>query len=138
MAGPNLPVNVDTTYADSGADASVKVHQQHHDALHTNANRFDKDVAPTDGQALIWSASLGLWVPTTLSTAVTAAQQAKFDQRDIRLFYNGTAWPTRPADAPTSGVQWDSQLYPAMTAGPPAGTTAAHDGDNWWPHYSIV
>ncbi len=29
-----LPVNVDTTYADSGTDASVKIHQQNHDLVH--------------------------------------------------------------------------------------------------------
>jgi hypothetical protein len=41
MAGPGLPVNVDTTYANSGTDASVKVHQQHHDAVHNVVNDFD-------------------------------------------------------------------------------------------------
>lgn len=41
MASPHLPVSIDTTYADSNTDASVKVHQQHHDLIHTVVNVFD-------------------------------------------------------------------------------------------------
>lgn len=41
MSGPGLPVNIDTTYADSGSDASVKVHQQHHDTIHSLLNLLD-------------------------------------------------------------------------------------------------
>lgn len=33
-----LPVNIDTVYADDGADASVKLHQQHHDTIHAAIN----------------------------------------------------------------------------------------------------
>jgi hypothetical protein len=33
-----LPTNVDTTYADDGSDASVKLHQQHHDTIHAAVN----------------------------------------------------------------------------------------------------
>lgn len=36
-----LPVNIDTSYADNGADASVKVHQQHHDVIHGGLQRID-------------------------------------------------------------------------------------------------
>jgi hypothetical protein len=32
-----LPTNIDTTYQD-GVDASVKLHQQHHDTIHSAAN----------------------------------------------------------------------------------------------------
>ena len=38
MAVPGLPANIDTTYADSGTDLSVKVHQQHHDLVHAYVN----------------------------------------------------------------------------------------------------
>ena len=38
MPYTSLPVNVDTTYPDSGTDASVKVHQQHHDTIHATLN----------------------------------------------------------------------------------------------------
>lgn len=48
MAGPGLPVNVDSTYADSGTDASVKTHQQHHDSIHALVNKLDI-AAPTSG-----------------------------------------------------------------------------------------
>lgn len=44
MAGPGLPVNIDTTYVDSGTDASVKTHQQHHDAIHAIVNAVDTAV----------------------------------------------------------------------------------------------
>jgi hypothetical protein len=33
-----LPTNVDSTYADSGTDASVALHQQHHDTIHAVTN----------------------------------------------------------------------------------------------------
>lgn len=49
MAGPGLPVNIDSTYADNGGDASVKIHQQHHDSLHGIANLQDT----TTGQVLV-------------------------------------------------------------------------------------
>lgn len=35
-----LPVNVDSTYADSGTDASVALHQQHHDSIHSAVNKL--------------------------------------------------------------------------------------------------
>lgn len=41
MAGPGLPVNIDSTYADSGTDASIALHQQHHDAIHAIVNAID-------------------------------------------------------------------------------------------------
>jgi hypothetical protein len=33
-----LPVNIDSTYADDGSDASVQAHQQHHDVIHQFVN----------------------------------------------------------------------------------------------------
>lgn len=36
----DLPVNIDTSYADSGTDATVKTHQQHHDAVHALYNNL--------------------------------------------------------------------------------------------------
>lgn len=44
MAGPALPVNIDTTYADDGSDASVQLHQAHHDAIHAIVNAIDTAV----------------------------------------------------------------------------------------------
>src|SRR5664279_2204214 len=41
MAGPGLSVTNDTSYADSGTDPSVKIHQQDHDLLATVADDFD-------------------------------------------------------------------------------------------------
>lgn len=39
-----LPVNIDATYADSGTDASQKLHQQYHDQLHAKLNALVVDV----------------------------------------------------------------------------------------------
>ena len=41
MAGPGLSVTNDTTYADSGTDPSVKIHQQDHDAIAGIVDDFD-------------------------------------------------------------------------------------------------
>lgn len=68
MASSNLPVTVDSTYADSTDDPSIKIHQQHHDAIHKIVNLIDKDAVPTDGQVLVWSAASGTYVPKTVST----------------------------------------------------------------------
>jgi hypothetical protein len=46
VAGPGLPVNVDVTYPDTG-DASVKIHQTHHDLIHAIANAIDDDTLPS-------------------------------------------------------------------------------------------
>jgi len=37
----DLPVNIDSTYADDGEDASVQEHQEHHDTLHALHNAID-------------------------------------------------------------------------------------------------
>ena len=65
MPGPGLPVNVDSAYADDGADATVKLHQQHHDVLHGFANEFDTGTR-ADGQT--WLRVGGLWVPSFLQS----------------------------------------------------------------------
>jgi hypothetical protein len=64
MAGPNLPVNVDTNNADSTTDPSVKLHQQHHDAIHAAVNRLDT-ATPQVGQLMMWNGST--WVGVTPS-----------------------------------------------------------------------
>jgi hypothetical protein len=57
-------VSVDTTYADSGTDPTVKLHQQHHDVLHAFANKFDT-ATPSNGNTLVWNSTTQLWVPGT-------------------------------------------------------------------------
>lgn len=47
MAGPGLPVNIDSSYADSGTDASIQLHQQHHDTIHTIINAVDTALPAT-------------------------------------------------------------------------------------------
>lgn len=46
MAGPGLPVNINT-YPDSGTDVTVALHQAHHDAIHAIVNAIDVDVPAT-------------------------------------------------------------------------------------------
>jgi len=59
MAGPNLPVNVDATYADSGTDTTVKLHQQHHDAIHDIVNKIDTAVGTAvTGDVLTWNGTV--------------------------------------------------------------------------------
>jgi hypothetical protein len=54
-----LPVDIDTTYADDGSDASVKLHQQHHDEIHTRLNAIATFHAPApSGTASIDTAAL--------------------------------------------------------------------------------
>jgi hypothetical protein len=47
MGNYALPINIDTTYADSGTDPSQKLHQQHHDAIHGFLGKFDTSIGST-------------------------------------------------------------------------------------------
>lgn len=59
MAGPALPTNLDTTYADDGADASVKLHQQVHDTAHGILNKLDTAIGTaTTGDVLTWNGTV--------------------------------------------------------------------------------
>lgn len=59
MAGPNLPVTIDSTYTNSGSDATVQLHQQHHDAIHSIVNRFDTGIGTaTNGHVLTWNGTV--------------------------------------------------------------------------------
>jgi hypothetical protein len=74
MAGPNLPVNIDASYPDS-SDASVKAHQQAHDAIHGVVNAFDTTIgAATTGQVPIFNGTV--YTPGTPSAAGTVATVA--------------------------------------------------------------
>jgi hypothetical protein len=80
MAGPGLPVNVDTSYADSGTDASVQLHQAHHDAVHNVVNDFDTANAASagfvpvgNGTVLVTRALLSTDIPGMVANARTAS-----------------------------------------------------------------
>lgn len=47
-----LPVNIDSTYADDGGDATVALHQQHHDEIHAFVNAGGSS-NPLDGNVVI-------------------------------------------------------------------------------------
>jgi hypothetical protein len=64
-----LPVNIDSTYADSGTDASVALHQQHHDTIHAGVNSLADVFAITN-----YGASTGASDNTTaVQAAINAA-----------------------------------------------------------------
>ena len=118
MAGPNLPVTIDATYADSNTDPAAKTHQQHHDVIHSMLNQFDRDSLKTDGMVLAWDDATQLWVPTSLTasdgssiitptTYATAAPGTLF-----RLVWNGVSWP---ASRPSSRTDIYFNLYGAPT-----------------------
>src|SRR5664279_3164644 len=79
MAGPGLSVTNDTTYADSGTDSSVKIHQQDHDAIGGIVNDFDVAnfgtagyVPVGNGTVLVTRALLSTDIPGVVSNARTA------------------------------------------------------------------
>lgn len=47
MASKNLPINIDSTYADDPADPSVQIHQALHDDIAEVVNLFDYDALDT-------------------------------------------------------------------------------------------
>ena len=85
MAGPVLPCpsnppGIDTTYADSGTDSSVQIHQFHHDQVHTVVNDFDLANTGTagyvpigNGTVLVTRALLSTDVPGVVVNTQTAS-----------------------------------------------------------------
>lgn len=51
MAGPGLPTNIDATYPDTGG-TDVKIHQQHHDTIHSYINAYGGGVVGESLNAL--------------------------------------------------------------------------------------
>lgn len=49
MANPLLPTDLDATYADDATDASVKAHQQQHDAVHARTDYYPEDYGYSAG-----------------------------------------------------------------------------------------
>jgi hypothetical protein len=59
MAGPALPVTIDSSYSNSNTDSTVQLHQQHHDALHRVVNTFDSTItAARSGDVLTWNGTV--------------------------------------------------------------------------------
>jgi hypothetical protein len=120
MAGYNLPVNADATYADSVSDPSVKIHQQHHDIVASFVRTFDKDITPADGQTWVWDDADDLWKPFTLtvdgSPVVPPTTYATMPSGSIfRLVWNGSAWP---AARPSTRTDVYFDLFGAPTGTP--------------------
>jgi hypothetical protein len=80
MAGPGLPVNIDSTYPNTG-DASVVLHQQHHDAAHGIANLFDVANVATAGFVNVGNGTVFVsraLLSTDNPTIVTNTQSASY------------------------------------------------------------
>ena len=70
MAGLNLPINIDKSYASSRMDPTIQAHQQAHDAVHGIINMFDAGLGTaTEGQVLTWNGAV--YAPTTPSEPAT-------------------------------------------------------------------
>lgn len=68
MPSYGLPVNLDSTYADDGADPSVKLHQTFHDQIHGFVNEFD--TATRGNRAVfVYDSATSLFVPRGLTSA---------------------------------------------------------------------
>ena len=94
---PTLPVNIDTTYADSATDASVPLHQSYHDTLHALTNIAAVSVTTFTSAGLTAAATAAgaggvVSLPTNavinLATAVTLT--------DVGLIGDGSATFTVP------------------------------------------
>jgi hypothetical protein len=106
LAGPNLPVNVDATYSDSGTDPSVQLHQQHHDLIHAILNRFDKDATPTNGQGFIYSTATGLYAPATPPPIASDLSNVPAGYTHTIIKPVSGVWPARPTARTDVIVRW--------------------------------
>jgi hypothetical protein len=96
VASPNLPTNIDSSYADSATDASAKLHQQYHDTIHALLNQFDVAAVPSDGQAWVYVAAAGLYRPLAVSGGGSVDLSAV--PWIVSAATGGTgAYPARPA-----------------------------------------
>lgn len=120
-----LPTNIDSTYADSGTDASVALHQQHHDTIHGALNGAVTAVATAGTAQTLTAPSIGTaYYDLTLSASscaltVTGGTSGYACQIRVRLRQDGTGgrayvWPVNVA-------------FPYQSA--PAGATIANRFD---------
>ena len=114
MARPNLPINIDTTYGDSAADASIRAHQLHHDAIHAVVNDFDMQNAVTAGYVPIGNGS-ALITRTLTATDVTSTVNV-VNVRDFGAVGNGSSDDTSAIAAAAAALTPGSRLFfPAGT-----------------------
>lgn len=129
----DLPIDIDTTYADSGTDASVQAHQQHHDALHGFHNLRKSDSAVNTVAASGASEALDVRVGVH---NVTMDQACTFTFTNVPasgtlvvfvLILRGAFTPTLPAS-----VDWGDAAAPTYTAPSMYTFTTIDGGTNWF------
>lgn len=109
-----LPTNIDATYADSGTDASVALHQQHHDAVHAAINGFVE--AAQDAVAAMLAAGAGISLSyddsgNTFTVASTLADVGGWVTETAAWTRTGATTFTQPVDStgylqPGTRVRW--------------------------------
>lgn len=113
-----LPVDIDTVYADDGADASVKLHQQHHDTIHAAVNARarvvdssagDVQVISTTGETDLIALTLpadpvvgDLWVADFAGAAVNTSGSNQ--NLTVKFYLGTTAYLTSPVSVVASNA----------------------------------
>jgi len=139
----DLPVNIDTTYADDGGDASVQIHQSHHDTLHGLFNAIDG--ATPDPSSLGLAPAAGTYAVNTVATSgatetltLAPAHRVTMDQsctftfptptagHTFLLWLSGAFTPTFPAS-----VDWDTATAPTYATPSLYGFTSLDAGTTW-------
>jgi len=124
MAGPNLPENVDATYADDGGDPSRQLHQAAHDAIHNIVNEFDTAIGTAnDNDVLMFNSVTGLYEPAAVS--------------DTTIAWQGS-WVTSTAYAESDAVENDGTSYICTSAHTSGATTEPGVGASWTSVWDIL
>jgi hypothetical protein len=120
VAGPALPITIDTDYADVADDPAAKLHQQHHDLIHEIVNKFDR-VTPTIGGSILYWSTGGVYTVGNLDNLAdgTAYKKVTTAQRDAIAGIASTYAPINHGHAVTD----INGLTPALNAKSDVGHT---------------
>lgn len=119
-----LPVNVDSAYADDATHPDVKIHQQHHDFLHYLYNLFEQAIEDgtgtwDDGGIPFWVAGDGEF--SIIDPGISGSPGPTGPQGRGFLFMgvwsSGTAYNVATSNSPEAYevVQYGRHLYYALT-----------------------
>jgi hypothetical protein len=109
MAGPGLPVNVDTTYSDAGT-VDVRLHQQHHDGAHGVVNLFDIGNVASAGFVPVGTGSVFVARPLLSTDVPGIVQSAKVASYTLVIGDAGTLVEMNVASANLLNVPANSTV----------------------------